>query len=224
MGWRHSAVAAALWAATALPAAAAESAIVASPAAPAFSAELYSVSAPRYVTVKNAGNAPVELGPVSFAGTDAGAFAVLADACSNRTINPRKACKLRLQFNAMQPMHASATAALGINDPDGNPLASVALSGTVTKGGVTATLSGLTVTLSNDTPYQYSLAWNIDGPFADTGNGTCSSILVFKHPANRKYVCTIVLAQSAAGPGQISIDVGTDFGDGRYYSFDIPLN
>ena len=199
--------------------------ITANPASAKFSAQLYASSPGKNITVKNTGAAAFQLGAVSFDGPDAGDFATLSDGCGNHLIGPRKSCKLRLEFNATAPVHAVESARVSINDPGGNALASVALSGTVAKRELSAALSGLTVT-STTTQFQYDLEVDFDGPFYDTGNGSCGSRLIGNHGMGDAKIasCTIEVGRSGPGSGALDLSVDGDIDGGKSYSFDILLN
>jgi P pilus assembly chaperone PapD len=190
--------------------------ILVAPTALSFKVPQYVTSAAKSVAVTNTGTAPIVLGQISFAGADAGDFAATKDSCSLHTIAPFKKCTVSIAFSASAPKGTTETATVSINDSSGASLQTVALTGVVS-GPVTATLSGLTVTITNATKNYYSMDFSISGPYSNTGTGTCTDV-VFP-----KSACTIVIQQDSPGAGQIKITMAPLSG-GKSYVFDIPLS
>jgi len=182
-----------------------------------FNVPQYVTSAAKPVIVTNIGTAPVAFGVTSFAGTDAGDFNATLDSCALHTVAPGKKCRISVAFYASAAGGSTETATVSINDSTGASLQSVALNGTVAKGPVATSLSGLTVSISNATKLQYGMDFSITGPYSDTGTGTCTDLVLAKS------ACTIVLRQNSSGAGEISIHMAP-MGKGKSYTFHIPLS
>jgi len=182
-----------------------------------FTTPQYATSTPKSLLVTNTGASSITFGQISFSGTDAGDFASTSDSCSLHTIAVGKKCKVSIAFSATASRGTTENASLSINDSNGNSLASVALNGVVAKGPVTASLSGLTVTISNLTKSDYTMDFSISGPYSDTGTGTCTDVVL------EKSRCTIVLQQDSPGTGEITIDMAP-LGAGKSYVFNIDLS
>lgn len=190
-----------------------------SPTTLSYKNELYTTSVPKPVVVTNTGASAVSFGSATLSGIDAGDFDTPTDTCSNHTIQPNKKCKIAVTFSATQPVGTTETASLSINDNLGNSLATVPLSGTVVRGSVRASLSGLTVTITNPTTTQYGADWSVSGPYSvDSTHTTCLDVIF------PQSVCQIVLTRTGPpAPGSIDIHMAP-MGKGKSLTFDVPLD
>jgi urease beta subunit len=87
-------------------------------------------SAAKRVTVTNSGSAPLTVGSVTIAGTNAGDYRVTANGCSAGPVAPGAACSVDVSFAPTATGSRSATLTLSDNAPDSPQ--SVPLSGTGT--------------------------------------------------------------------------------------------
>ena len=194
--------------------------ITVTPSALLYKATEFTTSSPKNVLVTNTGAAAITFGAGTIIGTDAGDFGASSDTCSNHTIAPGKNCKIGLTFSATQPVGSVASATLNINDNLGNSLQQVSLSGTVVRGSIRATISGLTVTIINPKTTQYSADWSTTGPYTvDNSQTTCVDV-IFNNAS-----CVIVLARTGnPAPGELTIRLGALQPGGKSVVFHVPLN
>src|SRR4029077_7089845 len=104
-----------------------------------------STSAATSISVTNSGSAPLVIGAIAMAGTNAADFAKVSDLCSNTTVAPGATCTLGVSFSPSAT--GARTASLSISDNAAGSPQSVALSGTGTAP--VASLSSPTMAFGN---------------------------------------------------------------------------
>ena len=191
-----------------------------SPSTITYKTELYTTSSAKFVTVTNTGATAINFGAATISGTDAGDYATGTDMCSNHTIAPLKKCRIGVTFSPIQTIGTTETASLSVNDNLGNSLATVPLSGLVTRGVVRVSLASLTATIINPTTSQYQMDFSVSGPYSvDQSQTTCVDI-VFQQSK-----CTIVLVLNGPpAPGSLDILMVPNGGGGKSYKFNLPID
>ncbi|HLJ33130.1 MAG TPA: N,N-dimethylformamidase beta subunit family domain-containing protein [Ktedonobacteraceae bacterium] len=200
-------------------------------------------SAPQTVTLKNSGNAPLNISNIALSGTNAGDFAQTNNCPS--TLNNGASCTISVTFTPGATGTKSASVTFTDNAPDspqnlalsgtGSVLApAVSLSPTSLSFGnqnVGTTSTAKTITLTNSgtsalTISNIGLAGTNSGDFAQTNNcpGTlaananCTISITFTPAANGSRSASLTLTDNAADSPQHAALTGTGTTAGVYFS------